>query len=216
LVELNTLLNYKKITELKYYTEVTEVPMSNLVDFDYKDILPPPPENNSKLVQKELSIISEATKKRTKQDIEFVHKMDQDIDSFYIELLNKNKKIYPQRYINLFYEIVEPILMNTKNYWNRPRPNQLCKFYNIDINMIITDTIHTASYPSGHTVYSKLVGNILTDMYPELSSQILSIAERTGKARVQQGVHYPSDNGASFVFSNYVYDKLKNRLKQYS
>jgi membrane-associated phospholipid phosphatase len=142
--------------------------------------------------------------------------MDEDIDSFFIHFLKNNRLEYPERYINLFYDIVEPILMNCKNYWNRPRPNQLAKLYGTKIDVLVTDTINTASYPSGHTVYSKLVGNILTDMYPELSSQILSIAERTGKARVQQGVHYPSDNGASFVFSNYVYDKLKNRLKQYS
>lgn len=212
-MNLNLIFKNKKIKELTYDSVVVEKPMSNLVNFNYKTILSPPPENTSKITQKELDIIAYATKNRDKKDLKFVYQMDTDMDSFFISLLNKYGLIYPQQYINDFYALVEPILMNTKSFWNRPRPSQLAKLYGIDIDVIETDTIHTPSYPSGHTVYTKLVSNILSDMYPKLSNKFVNIAKNTGIARVQQGVHYPSDNIASFIFSDYVFKKLnKNRI----
>lgn len=216
-MNLNLLLKNKKIKELTYDTVFTEVPMSNLVDFDYKKILNPPPENISSITQKELEIVSRATLNKTTDDYDLIFRMDEDIDSFYVRFLKSQGQNYeyPKRYIDLFYDIVEPVLMNTKSYWNRPRPSQLAKLYGIQIERIVTDTIHTASYPSGHTVYSKLVANILSDMYPQFANLFNNIAKTTGIARVKQGVHYPSDNEASFIFADYLYKKLQPKLQKY-
>lgn len=205
----------KKIKQLTYDFVFTEKPMSDLVDFDYKTILHPPPENTSYTVQKELDLISYATLNRSKNDYDLIFRMDEDMDSFYIRFLKSQNLEYPQRYIDLFYDIVEPILMNTKSYWNRPRPYQLAKLYGVDIDVIVTNTIHTASYPSGHTVYSKLVANILSDIYSKFTDSFNNIAKETGMARVKQGVHYPSDNIASFQFADFVYKKLQPKLKKY-
>jgi len=214
-MNLNLALKYKKIRELTYDSVVTEKPMSNLVDFDYKKILQPPPSNTSQIVQKELKFIYEQTSRRTNDDYDLIFRIDEDIDSFYIRLLKSYKLEYPERYINLFYDVVEPILLNTKSYWNRARPVQLAELYNIDIERITTDTIHTAAYPSGHTVYSRLVRNILVNLYPNLSQNFDIIVEQTAEARIKQGVHYPTDNAASFVFSDYVYKKLQPKLEKY-
>ena len=216
-MNLNLLLKNKKIKELTYDTVFTEVPMSNLVDFDYRKILNPPPENTSYTTQKELNLISYTTLNKTQDDYDLIFRMDEDMDSFYVRFLKSQGQNYeyPKRYIDLFYDIVEPVLMNTKSYWNRPRPSQLAKLYGIQIERIVTDTIHTASYPSGHTVYSKLVANILSDMYPQFADSFDNIAKRTGIARVKQGVHYPSDNEASFIFADYVYKKLQPKLQKY-
>jgi hypothetical protein len=213
-MNLNRIFLHKKIQDLTYDTVFTEKPMSNLIDFDYQKILDPPPSNTSKIVQKELRIIYEQTSRRTNDDYDLIFRIDEDIDPFYVRLLKSYQLEYPKRYIDLFYDIVEPILLNTKSYWNRPRPVQLAKLYNIDIEQIVTDTIHTAAYPSGHTVYSRLVRNILVDLYPNLSKNFDMIVEQTAEARVKQGIHYPSDNKASFVFADYVYEKLKNTIKK--
>ena len=211
-MNLNLIFKNKKIKELTYDSVITERPMSNLVDFDYKTILSQPPANTSKTTEKELELVEYATKNRKSKEIQFIHRIDEDIDSFYISLLKKYDLDYPQKYINDFYSVVEPILMNTKSFWNRPRPRQLGKLYGIDIDVIETETIHTASYPSGHTVYSKLITNILSDIYPKSTNNFINIAKNTGIARIQQGVHYPSYNAASFIFSDYVYKKLKNSI----
>lgn len=214
-MNLNLIFKNQKIRELTYDSVVTEKPMSDLVDFDFKKILEPPPANTSQIVQKELDIVSRKTSLRTNDDYDLIFRIDEDIDSFYVRILKAYQLEYPKRYIDLFYDIVEPILLNTKSYWNRPRPVQLAKFYNIDIETIVTDTIHTASYPSGHTVYSRIVRNILVDLYPNLSKYFDQIVEQTAEARIKQGVHYPSDNQASIIFADYVYKILKPKLHQY-
>jgi membrane-associated phospholipid phosphatase len=92
----------------------------------------------------------------------------------------------------------------------------LADLYNIDINVIVTDTIYTASYPSGHTVYSKLVANILHFIYPQIRiNQLDNIVTTTAKARIMQGVHYPSDNKASLIFSDTIFNKLNPKLERY-
>lgn len=205
----------KTLDSVTYDGTITEWPMSHLIDFDFRTILPPPPKNSSGETKRELEYISRQTKNRSKNDIEFIHKMDEDIDSFYKEIVYKKGYNYPENYISLFYDIVETPLMNTKWYWNRARPKVLSKYYGLDVNVIVTDTIHTPSYPSGHTAYSQLVANILSDLYPDLSSRLNKIPIQTGIARVKQGVHYPSDNKAGILFANFVFKALSPKLKKF-
>lgn len=205
-----------KIDSLGYDTIYLEKPISNLVDFDWKKILDPPPKNSSETTLKELALISKSTKDRSEKDIELIHNIDQNLDEPFILLLQQYGLKYPQSYIDLFNDIIYPILLNTKRLWNRPRPQQLAKIYNIDMFTILTDTTHTASYPSGHTVYSNLVALILKDTYPQIATKKLdNIVLETARARILQGVHYPTDNKASIIFSQYIFNKLNPKLKKY-
>lgn len=129
-------------------------------------------------------------------------------------LVTKYKLIYPINYITEFYKIIQPIIYNIKSFYNRPRPYQLAKYYNIPISIIITDTHDTAAYPSGHTVYSNLVANILNHMYPQIAKyELTSIVKQTGIGRMMQGVHYPSDNAAAVVLSDYLFNSLYPKIR---
>ena len=213
MINLNALIAYKQLESLTYDTVLLEQPVPDIVDFDWKKILLPHPSNTDNTTIKELNIISKKTQNRTRQDVEKIHIIDQDLDYYFIELLKSYNIKYPQKIIDDFYSIIRPILLNIKMIHNRPRPAQLAPFYNIDINVIVTDTHHTASYPSGHTVYSSLVSNILKDMYPKISKKLLdNIVDDTADARVSQGVHFPSDNNASVKLVQYMYNKLKEKI----
>jgi hypothetical protein len=205
-----------KIDSLGYDTVYLEKPISDIVEFNWKKILNAPPKNTSETTLKELILISRSTENRSVKDIELVHNVDQDLNKPFTLLLNKYNIKYPQNYIDLFYDIAHPILLNTKSYWNRARPNQLAKYFNVAINVLVTDTHHTASYPSGHTVYSNLVALILKNAYPQIDNKELdNIVLETARARVIQGVHYPTDNKASLIFSKYIFDQLNPKLKKY-
>jgi hypothetical protein len=209
-------LSKSKIDSIGYDTVYVERPISDIIDFDWKNILTSPPKNTSYTTTEELIFIARETQNRTKKDIDLLSKVDTDLDTPFILLCNKYGINYPQHYINLFYDIVHPLLINTKSYWNRARPKQLADIYGIDIDVIVTDTHHTAAYPSGHTVYSSLVANILKDLYPKIPIKELdNIVLETAKARVLQGVHYPTDNKASLIFSKYVFNQLNNKLRKY-
>jgi hypothetical protein len=214
-MNLSLALKYKKIQSLTYDSVFLEKPIPDIIDFDYRTILNPPPQNTDDQTLKELEIISRKTLNRSNGDIDSVLEIDRDMDQFFEKFLYKYNLEYPREYIDNFYNLIEPILMNTKGFWNRPRPSQLAKLYDINIDTIVTETIHSASYPSGHTVYSSLVANIIKDFYPQINQLDLDkIVNNTAKARIMQGVHYPSDNKASVIFTKFIFDKLHLKLKK--
>ena len=89
----------------------------------------------------------------------------------------------------------------------------MAKYYDIPIEVIVTDTHHTAAYPSGHTVYSSLIARILKHHYPIIDQRKLDILiANTAKARVLQGVHFPSDNQASVELTKVLFNKLKDKI----
>lgn len=213
MINLNSLFKHNEIEKLGYDTVYIERPVPDIVSFNWKNILAAPPSNASKQTLAELEAVSKATLNRSKKDIELVHTVDQDPDSYFIDLAKEYRVEYPADSIKEFYGVVKPILLNIKGVWNRPRPAQLAKYYNIPLEVIVTDTHHTASYPSGHTVYSSLVAMILKHHYPAIDQRKLDIlVGNTAKARVLQGVHFPSDNRASLQLTKVLFNKLKDKI----
>ena len=213
MINLNSLLKYGEIEKLGYYTGYAELPVSDIIDFDWRTILSEQPSNTSKQTLSELELISNSTFNRTDQQVELVNTIDQDPDSYFIKLTQEYKVEYPTESIKEFYSIIKPVLLNIKGIFNRPRPAQLAKYYNIPIKVIVTDTHHTASYPSGHTVYSCLISKILKHHYPKIDQRKLDIlVSNTAKARVLQGVHFPSDNKASLLLTEVLFDNLKDKI----
>ena len=75
-----------------------------------------------------------------------------------------------------------------KRSFKRPRPFVL----DPRIEPVI-DKPGNGSYPSGHTMWARLVGLLLSDMLPEYRNEIMARADEYGFNRVVAGVHYPSD-----------------------
>lgn len=213
MINLSVLFRYAEIENLGFYTGYAQLPVPDIIDFNWQNILSAPPSNTSKQTISELETISNLTNHRSNNDIQLIKIVDSDPDSPFIDLIEKYNLKYPMTKINEFYHIIEPILMNIKGTWNRPRPSQLAKFYNIDIDFIDSNTTRTASYPSGHTVYGSLVANILKYYYPNIDQRQLDIlVNNTARARILQGVHYPSDNKASIVLTKFLFNKLKDKV----
>jgi hypothetical protein len=212
LSEFSSVIPSINIDNIKYTTKTVEdQKVSKLIDFDYKSILDNPPINSSGSTLKELIYISKITNNRDDTDIEFVHKIDKNAASLVIDFC-KNKKItFPQKDFDDLYNIFKPLILNTKYYFNRARPYQLAKLYGLTIDVIETDTHQTPSYPSGHTVYARLAGNLVSSSHPGFKYELDQIVNKSAYARVLQGVHYPSDNTASIIFTDFIFHKLYKR-----
>jgi hypothetical protein len=212
LSEFSSVIPSINIDNIKYITKIVEdQKVSKLIDFDYKSILDNPPINSSGSTLKELIYISKITNNRDDKDIEFLNKIDKNPASLVIDFC-KNKKItFPQKDFDNLYDIIKPLILNTKYYFNRARPYQLAKLYGLTIDVIETDTHQTPSYPSGHTVYARLAGNLVSSSHPEFKYELDQIVNKSAYARVLQGVHYPSDNEASIIFTDFVFHKLYKR-----
>ena len=212
-MNLSLVFLYDKIEKLRYNSVSLEFPVPDIISFDYKTILDPPPSNTDPKTLKELNFVAESTFNRSDAELEQIYNIDRDLDGPFIKLLSKYKLEYPQEFINTFYDVVKPVLKNIKHYRNRPRPVQLAKLYNIKIDPIVTNTIHTPSYPSGHTMYARLVANILKHHYPQIENKVLdSIVYDTARARVMMGVHFPSDNQASILLANYLFKNMISKI----
>lgn len=212
LYKLNLAASNVAIDDMTAYDFAITEPLPTIIDFNYLSILDPPPKNSSTTTLKELKYLSNLTSNRSTQDLELVFQIDTDPKYYFYEILDKHSLPFPMEKFKTIYKIIKPALMNTKYHFNRPRPEILGRIFDIKIDVIKTPTINSPAYPSGHVVYSSLCECILTDMFPDLSAQFKKVVDLTLMGRMLQGVHYPSDNQASIIFTKYMYSHLKNKI----
>jgi len=186
---------------------------NNVVKIDWLKIIDAPPKNSSPKTTRELASISKATVNRTAKEIDLVIKVDKDPINLFLDFLENKNLNFPKSKFYTFYDFLEPYIYGLKYHFNRARPEQLAPYHNINIKILYTDTHHTPSYPSGHTMYAELAAHILSDEYPEYKSNFFEIAKFCGLARVLQGVHFPSDNEASVAAVNVLYPLIKEGIE---
>jgi hypothetical protein len=202
-------IDVDSVTYAGYYQEQ---PVANIIDFDWKKLLDAPPKNSDKQTYNELQQVISLSSKRSKEDIKFVYRIDANPNSILYAYLTKNKIDFPSNKFHIMYDICKPILANIKYLYDRARPYQLSRAYNTDINLIVTPTHKTPSYPSGHVFYTALAANFVVDDNPSLKSQMNDIVDLTGQARMMQGVHYLSDNIGGKKLADILYNKLKETI----
>jgi hypothetical protein len=186
--------------------------VSKSITIDWKNILPEPPKNNSQETKKELGYLAEITDNLSISDKNLVSLVDNEPLDLYNDILRRHGLKMPRDEFKKVWDISLPIIMNLKHQFNRPRPEQLAKFYGLTINVIETKTHQTPAYPSGHTAYAAMGAYLLSDMYPEHSGEFFSKVGDAGHARCLQGVHYPSDNEASMVITGAIWQDIRYKM----
>lgn len=186
----------------------------SILNIDLENIVPVPPKNSSLTTKKELEQISSVTKSRSRKEIDLVNTVDKEpLDLFYNFLKNKDRK-FDQNKFDSYYNVLEQYVYALKYYHNRARPEQIAPYMNLDIDVLYTETHHTPSYPSGHTMYSELAAHMLADEYPEYKEEFFELSKYCGLARILQGVHYPSDNKASIIAVEKLYPLIKDKYER--
>lgn len=208
----------KKINTLHYknYTNPSNRPteLETALNFSYLDYIPPPHSNSSTETKEEIDEIINSTKDLPDYVIETILLIDKDPLIIYKSLLGTRSLEFPQEEFDILYNILFDVIKDTKIYFNRPRPNQISEFYDINIPVINTGTHHTPSYPSGHVAYATLAEILLSKLYPDLSTNFKEITDKVKLARIKQGVHFSSDNDASYNFVYSIFDQLVNYSKR--
>jgi acid phosphatase (class A) len=64
------------------------------------------------------------------------------------------------------------------------------------------------SYPSGHSSFSRVFANVLSDIVPERRAEFFAKADEIAQDRVIGGVHYPTDIAAGKVFGDLYHAEL--------
>jgi len=185
-------------------------------NIDLFNIIDEPPKNSSISTKKELEHIYELTKSRSKEDKALIYSVDKDPMLLFYPLIKELKlKFDKQLFRSSYYTCLIAIIDHLKYFYNRARPIQIAQKLDITIDVIVTATHHTPSYPSGHTMYAAFIGELLKKDYPEHTNKIDQVVRKTGYARVLQGVHYPSDNIAAIKIVNKIFPNIySNTLKE--
>jgi len=108
--------------------------------------------------------------------------------------------------IKQIHDDVMPFLIKLKYHFQRLRPYQLSHNLNMRLYVFESETANTPSYPSGHTVQSKLYADVLGNKYPRYYKQLQGLAADIAESRLSMGLHYPSD----VLFSEYVAEVCLN------
>ena len=164
-----------------------------------------PPADNSLTTLKEIKDIDNLN-----VDEKFVKYYD-DVENVFKNLIKKNGYEYPEDLVTYLVNFSRPTIISLKNYHSRSRPDEIAKNYNIDLDVVDLKSAKTKAYPSGHSAQAELVGLVLSDMYPNLRSQIMKEANNISLSRNIGRLHYASDskNGTDLGKAMYEHYKIK-------
>jgi hypothetical protein len=170
----------------------------------------PHPQNDSEKVKTELTEISIAIQ-NVSNNPEILQKFkiyDSVLDTYIIDSLVKQgvdaeelKKI-----IDDLNQDVLPLISKLKFHYQRIRPYQLSKIHEISLIPYPSLSAQTPSYPSGHTIQSRVYAEVLGNKFPQFYKPLHELATDVMWSRLYMGVHYPSD----CQFGDYVAEVICN------
>ena len=201
----------KDIDSLKY-DKVKEKPTPLLKGEDWKNInVSEPPRNSSPEAKSELSTIKELSSNRTQKDINSIKEHDMVATYAIRDYLEENDLLYNTEDITKIVETGAGISRFYKNKFQRIRPWQLAKELGMEINHMDfpSDSMQTPSYPSGHSLQSRLVAEYYIKKYPEHRKGLIAAAEECGQGRVKAGWHFPSDHDVGVLIATEIAPMVK-------
>ena len=201
----------KDIDSLKY-DKVKEKPTPLLKGEDWKNInVPEPPRNSSPEAKSELSTIKELGSNRTQKDINSIKEHDMVATYAIRDYLEENDLLYDTEDITKIVETGAGISRFYKNKFQRIRPWQLAEELEMEINHMDfpSESMQTPSYPSGHSLQSRLVAEYYIKKYPEHRKGLIAAAEECGQGRVKAGWHFPSDHDVGVLIATEIAPMVK-------
>ena len=137
-----------------------------------------PPDGNGE-VDEVLAIMEEK-----ELDSDEIKETDKKPKQMLFDIVGEDKKDYKDLIGDL-----EIYTIREKVRHNRARPYQISD----KIKRHPTDTIETPSYPSGHSIEAFGIATFLADKFPDKKKELMDTADDISLARIQMGVHFPSD-----------------------
>lgn len=171
---------------------------------------------------------SDSTKSELNEIVKQIKVIKEDENSKYLTRYKQYDRSLKQSIISSFqlkgidvrnlvlsvFDDVSPTILKLKQKYQRPRPYQLAQYYKLKLFPFDTFTGHSPSYPSGHTLQAYCTLNILANKYPKAYQFCKNFIDDVAYSRVYLGLHFPSDNDASYLIGREIL-KLKSVTEKY-
>lgn len=164
-----------------------------------------PPEIKSREEKSEVRSLLKSLES-SENNQEFIKLADEDIVNLFMSFCQENGLYFDKEYYKNLSSQLRKLILKLKYRFNRPRPRQTYD----SINIKDYKSSKTPSYPSGHAIQSHTIANMLSKSYPNFDKSLKILADRISFARVQQGVHYPSDIIAGEEVANIIDPYISN------
>jgi len=206
------MIKLKDLLELKtmVYTDTVkpkhQKKMDKVTELFHNDLILPmisPPENDSKQTLDELKKLQSV-----KLDKVVVDDGDDIVEAFK-PLIEKFEVNISDEYLTQIKKESSKFIHKLKYHYNRPRPYQVAKFYNMNLNGVELESMKTPSYPSGHAVQGYLFGEILSRFNPENAIEYCKVGEDIAQSRIVAKAHYPSDKEYGKKISKVLFTGIK-------
>jgi hypothetical protein len=163
-----------------------------------------PPKNTSLQTYQELLYLKDLP-----EDDDFVEKHD-DIEKIFEEVCKENNITFPK---DLVQELLKSCsMLELKYHYNRPRPFQLAKYYNMKLGGNVMESMKTPSYPSGHSAQGILIGKVLQTKLPINTDAFIEAGKRISYSRNIGRAHYPSDSRMGEIIGDVMYNHIKHKI----
>jgi len=163
-----------------------------------------PPKNTSIQTYQELLYLKDLP-----EDDDFVEKHD-DIEGVMNEVCKEHNLTFPK---DLVKELLKSCsMLELKYHYNRPRPFQLAKYYNIKLGEHVMESMKTPSYPSGHSAQGILVGKVLQTKLPINTDAFIEAGKRISYSRNVGRAHYPSDSRMGEIIGDVMFNHIKHKI----
>ena len=132
---------------------------------------------------------------------------DEDFETYLINVMVNTGAASKEEVEGLVKDLhadIIPIIVKLKYFYQRIRPTQLALMFQMSMYPFKSSTADTPSYPSGHSIQSKIYCEVLGNKYPKFYKQLKALSDNISDSRLYLGVHYPSDA----TFSMYVCDVI--------
>jgi hypothetical protein len=214
---LYTVENISKLDDLKYSETIPPNHQEKLgrmdnedflfKDFDYKSFEEmKPPKNSSLQTYYELEYLSSLP-----EDVEMVKYFD-DIKEVFKQGCMENGIEYPKELVKKLKKDASAIILKLKYFHNRPRPFQLAKIYGMKLSSVQMESMHTPSYPSGHSTQGFLIAHVLSTKYNIKNDSFYNLAEKISLSRNVARAHYPSDSKLGRELGKKLYKHIIHKI----
>ena len=207
-------LNFEQLEKLKQKCIADEV--IPVLDKKYGKQLDFPLNNSESTIQELNEMVAQVTSMEDSENIEHYARFKRYDRSLAQSILSsfQTKGMDVEELVGNVFDDVTPAILKLKQKYQRPRPYQLAQYYKLKLFPYATTSGHSPSYPSGHTIQTYVAMKIIGNKHPESYGFCEKFIQDVANSRVYLGLHFPSDNDASFIIGQEIL-QLKSIIDKY-